>query len=331
MPGPWSTTQHIGLAVFLAGAAIVAVWGTERIRHPSRRDGQQADRRGGLRHDRDPYRRAVPHRPLAQPADLGLGHPGQAGGGWQLAIVYLYVMCWTAYGTEIAATFSLEYRDQRRDTPRVLLSGGLLTLAFLELGPLASTGVVGEKEITAQPVGFFIPVFSWIIGPAASLLTIVICDALFVNMTAATADAGRALYVIARDGMTVHQLFHLNKQRMPALAMTIDLVVNLCLVFFVANTPGHLVRQQPRLHDRDRLRAYRVRAAAPRPPSLATPDQARPRVAGSSGRADHLGPHAHHGWRPQPRHRRVRRDHRPASRPRNTGQCPGHVRLPAAI
>lgn len=165
----------------------------------------------------------------------GLGKPGQAWAGLQLAIVYMYVMCWTAYGTEIAATFSPEYRNQRRDTPRALL-----TLAFLVLGPLATTGVVGEKEITANPVGFFIPVFSTIIGPAASLLTIIICGALFLNMTAATADAGRALYGIARDGMIVRQLFHLNRHGMTGRAMTIDLIVNVSLVFFVANTLGIL-------------------------------------------------------------------------------------------
>jgi Amino acid permease len=83
-------------------------------------------------------------------------------------------------------------------------------------------------------------VFSSIIGPAAGLLTIVICGALFINMTAATADAGRALYGIARDGIIVRQLCHLNKQHVPARAMTIDLIVNLCLVFFVANTLGIL-------------------------------------------------------------------------------------------
>jgi len=231
-------TQHI--AVFLAGAAIVAVWALNVF---GIRPAVTANKLIGVVVLvtiaillAGPFVTGHWHDRLT----WGLGHPGQAWGGWQLAIVYLYVMCWTAYGTEIAATFSPEYRDQRRDTPRALLSGGLLTLAFLVLGPLATTGVVGEKEITAQPVGFFIPVFSSIIGPAASVLTIVICGALFINMTAATADAGRALYGIARDGMIVRQLFHLNKQHMPARAMTLDLVVNLCLVFFVANTLGIL-------------------------------------------------------------------------------------------
>jgi amino acid transporter len=232
--------QHIGLAIFLAGLAILAVWTLNIF-----------GIRPAVTNNKvigvvvcvtiailivGPFVTGHWHDQLT----WGLGKPGQAWGGWQLAIVYMYVMCWTAYGTEIAATFSPEYRNQRRDTPRALLSGGVLTLAFLVLGPLATTGVVGEKEIAANPVGFFIPVFSSIIGPAADVLTIIIVGALFLNMTAATADAGRALYGIARDDMIVRQLFHLNRHGMPGRAMTIDLVVNVSLVFFVANTLGIL-------------------------------------------------------------------------------------------
>jgi amino acid transporter len=55
-------------------------------------------------------------------------------------------------------------------------------------------------------------------------------------MNSATADGGRALYGIARDDMTVKQLFHLNRYHVPARAMTVDLVVNLFLVFYVTST-----------------------------------------------------------------------------------------------
>ncbi len=79
-----------------------------------------------------------------------------------------------------------------------------------------------------------------IIGPASAVVTIILCGALFLNMTAATADAGRALYGISRDAMIVKQLFKLNRHGMPGRAMTIDLVVNVCLVLFVANILGIL-------------------------------------------------------------------------------------------
>jgi amino acid transporter len=55
-------------------------------------------------------------------------------------------------------------------------------------------------------------------------------------MNTATADGSRALYGIARDGMTIKQLFHLNRFHVPARAMTIDMVMNILLLFFVGNT-----------------------------------------------------------------------------------------------
>jgi amino acid transporter len=60
-------------------------------------------------------------------------------------------------------------------------------------------------------------------------------------MNTATADGARALYGIARDDMTVKQLYQLNRYRVPSRAMTVDMLVNLFLVFFVGNTLAILV------------------------------------------------------------------------------------------
>jgi amino acid transporter len=54
-------------------------------------------------------------------------------------------------------------------------------------------------------------------------------------MISSTADGSRALYGIARDDMTVKQLFHLNKYHVPARAMTVDMVLNVLLVLFVSS------------------------------------------------------------------------------------------------
>lgn len=170
----------------------------------------------------------------------GLGKNGQAWGGLQLALVYLFIMGWTAYGTEIAATFSPEYRDQRRDAVKALISSGGFTLAIMTLMPLAVTGNIGEQAIADNPTGFYVDVFRDIAGSASGLVTAAACLALLLNMTSATADAGRALYGIARDDMTIKQLGQLNRQGMPARAMTLDLVVNLGALFLVGNPLGIL-------------------------------------------------------------------------------------------
>jgi amino acid transporter len=60
-------------------------------------------------------------------------------------------------------------------------------------------------------------------------------------MNAATADGGRALYGIAKDHMTIKQLYHLSHRGVPARAMTLDLFVNLALIFFVASPLAILV------------------------------------------------------------------------------------------
>ena len=169
-----------------------------------------------------------------------LGESGQAWGGVKLAMVWLFLMGWSGYATEICATFAPEYKDTRRDTAKALRAAGLLTLAVLVLLPVASTGVVGEKFAAANPASFYVQVFQKVVGSASGLIVAVVVAALFMSMNASTGDASRALFGLARDDMTIKQLHHLNKHRMPGRAMTLDLVVNLFLLFFVGNVLGIL-------------------------------------------------------------------------------------------
>jgi amino acid transporter len=170
----------------------------------------------------------------------GLGQHGQAWGGWKLALVYLYVMGWSAYSAESAASYSPEYKDQKRDSRRALGSVGVLLILFMTLGSIAPAGVVSTKEVVDNPVTFLSTAFHNVLGGGSGFFTVVLCLALFANMINATADAGRAMYGIARDGMVIKQLDHLNKHHMPARAMTLDLVINTLLVLFVGNTLGIL-------------------------------------------------------------------------------------------
>ena len=66
-------------------------------------------------------------------------------------------------------------------------------------------------------------------------MVVLLIASLLLSMNTATADGSRALYGIARDGMTIKQLDHLNRFHVPARAMTIDMLINLALVFFVGN------------------------------------------------------------------------------------------------
>lgn len=169
-----------------------------------------------------------------------LGREGQAWGGVKLALVWLFLMGWSGYATEICATFAPEYEDTRRDTSMALRTSGLLTLAVLTLLPVASTGVVGEQFAAENPASFYVQVFQQVVGSASGLVIAVIVAALFMSMNASTGDASRALFGLARDGMTIKWLNHLNHHRMPGRAMTLDMIINLALMFFVGNVLGIL-------------------------------------------------------------------------------------------
>jgi amino acid transporter len=156
--------------------------------------------------------------------------------GFKLAMVYLFLFGWSSYAAEICATFAPEYHDTRRDTTIALRSAGIFTLLVFLLFPLGIGGVSGAPPAATASGQFYVPALAKIVGPgAAGVIIVLLIGSLFLSMISSTADGSRALYGIARDDMTVKQLFHLNRYHVPARAMSVDLVVNVLLVLFIAN------------------------------------------------------------------------------------------------
>jgi amino acid transporter len=176
-----------------------------------------------------------------------LDDEGLPWGGWQTALVWLYIMGWSAYGVETCAAFAPEYKDTVRDTSLALRTSAVFSLAVYALLPLGVTGAAGQGPADAATASFnaadfFIPAFETLVGSGATHVMIVFLIAsLVLSMNTATADGSRALYGIARDGMTIRELFHLNRFHVPARAMTVDMLVNLGLVFFVGSILAILV------------------------------------------------------------------------------------------
>ena len=73
-----------------------------------------------------------------------------------------------------------------------------------------------QEEIAANPFAFYVPVFDELVGGASNLMVVLLIASLVLSMNTATADGSRALYGIARDDMTVKQLYHLNRFNVPA-------------------------------------------------------------------------------------------------------------------
>jgi amino acid transporter len=154
---------------------------------------------------------------------------------WQAAFAWLWLMGWSAYGVETCATFAPEYKDTVNDTAMALRSSAVFSLGVYMLLPLGLGGVMSQEAIAQNPFAFYVPAFDQIVGGASNLMVVLLVASLILSMNTATADGSRALYGIARDDMTIKQLHHLNRFHVPARAMTIDMLINLGLVFFVGN------------------------------------------------------------------------------------------------
>jgi amino acid transporter len=112
----------------------------------------------------------------------------------------------------------------------------VFTLVVFLLFPLGLGGVTGAPSAATAEGQFYVPAFAKVVGSgAAGFMLVLLIGSLFLSMISSTADGSRALYGIARDDMTVKQLFHLNRFNVPARAMTVDLVVNVLLVLFVSS------------------------------------------------------------------------------------------------
>jgi amino acid transporter len=150
-----------------------------------------------------------------------------------VGIMWLFIMCWSAYGIEVCASFAPEYHDTKRDTSMALRSAATFSLLVYVLLPLGLGGVVG----TAGDYGpYYVEAFKTVVGSGlGSVAMVLLIASLVLSMNSATADGGRALYGIARDDMTIKWLYHLNRFHVPARGMTVDMIVNVALILLVAN------------------------------------------------------------------------------------------------
>jgi amino acid transporter len=162
-----------------------------------------------------------------------LNDAGLAWGGWQLALVWVWLMTWSAWGVDVCATFAPEYKDTVNDTKKALRSAAVFSLLVYTFLPLGMVGAGGEENVS----GYLYPaVLDKLVGSGlGNFFVICLIASFLISMNTATADGSRALYGIAREGMTVKQLYHLNRFHVPGRAMTVDMVVNILFVWFFGN------------------------------------------------------------------------------------------------
>ena len=139
-------------------------------------------------------------------------------------------------------------------------------------------------------------------------MVLFLCAGLLLSMNTATMDGSRALYALSREGMTVKQLGVLNSHHVPARAMTLDMLLNIFLlfafpsIFFVlaAGNLGYMLSHVLALSGFLLLRRDR--------PELATSAQARPGLGGAGAAVfARLQPAVHHLRRDLPEVHRATR------------------------
>jgi amino acid transporter len=151
-----------------------------------------------------------------------------------LIMVWLYVIGWSTYGPEAPATFAPEFVDTKNDTRKAIASTGGLNVFLAALLPLAIVGTLGFDAVFSDLTGivYLTDALDTIVGSSlGAVMVLFLCAGLLLAMNTATMDGSRALYALSREGMTVKQLGVLNSHHVPARAMTLDLVLNIFLLF----------------------------------------------------------------------------------------------------
>ncbi|PXY18901.1 APC family permease [Prauserella muralis] len=162
-------------------------------------------------------------------------------GDWTAFVVWLYVSAWAIYGSELCAIFAPEYRDTTRDTSRALTSVALFMVAAYTLVPLATSGQLTGQEFLDNPITYGVVSIGHISGGLSSAITVILCGALFLSMVSSSADAGRALYGLSAEKMSITQLDQLNSRGVPSRALWITMLVNLGILLFVGNPVAILI------------------------------------------------------------------------------------------
>lgn len=161
--------------------------------------------------------------------------------GLRVILAWLFVMAWSAYAVEAAASFIPEFRDTVADTRKALRVSALVLVVVFAATPLGLTALLGEPAMGSEPNGFLQAGMLALYGGGAAAITVVLIAGVLVLSVMGTADAGRALYQSACDGLTVRQFARLNASGIPARAVTVQLAINVALVLFVGNALAVIV------------------------------------------------------------------------------------------
>jgi amino acid transporter len=136
------------------------------------------------------------------------------------------------------ASLAPEFNEPVNDTARALRASAAFSVLVYGLLPLGVGGTLGTEAIAGDEtlIAFYNQAFDAIGGAGVSdVLVVCLVAGLLLSLNTAALDGSRALYGIAKDGMTVRQLGVLNNANVPGRAVLVALVLNLILISFFAS------------------------------------------------------------------------------------------------
>ena len=191
-----------------------------------------------------PTQNLFPLLPLVRDA-AGHAHFGTWDGyGLTLMAAAMFGAGWSTYGFETAVCYTREFKDPARDTPRALISSGILCIVIFALVPLAFQASLGLDAMMdpriADGSGVALALASIVtkgLGVTAGGAVIVanifiatlILSLLLIVMTSMMGSS-RTLYQAAVDGWLPKYLGKVNSHGAPTAAMWTDLGFNLILL-----------------------------------------------------------------------------------------------------
>lgn len=163
-------------------------------------------------------------QPFAPPGGWlgGAGLAAMAGG--------LFIAGWSAYGSELALTYSGEYNGGARDAIRCLLTTGAVSVIAYTAVPVALIGVLGTTGAQADPSVALIPFAKRVTGNASAVVFGLLLVSLLLGVNMVMIGSSRLLRRMGESGYAWEGLARLNRHGAPVNATLFDVGANTVLL-----------------------------------------------------------------------------------------------------
>ena len=186
------------------------------------------------------YANVIPFRPISG-SWLGLG----------FIVLFLgnaFSAAWCDYATETAAVYTPEYKNPAKDTPKAIISSGIVSIIVYAVVPFTLLGVLGLTTISQDPYVALVTAAQMVFGKGGSwIVALMLIAALLLSANTALYGSSRTLYQMAIDGTSIKQFGKLNKHNEPYVAIIFNILLNIGLMFvgtpifiLVASSVGYL-------------------------------------------------------------------------------------------